>query len=585
MDESARRGRAMGRIAEMLKSEFGVDSPREFQLDCIYKLAFLRTTLLCVEKTGGGKSLVVLGATAFLMGIALVIEPLLAVGADQRNSAHKACERWGGSGIIPIHLDELSDEDSEILAKRLNGLKKRRQATVVLWASPQSLKKEIWSGVLDHLFSMGLISLVGVDEAHSVPASRFYRPEFADLEQTLIRKMASSPRPVSFVSMTATFNRRAVEDYKNMLKLLAHGFNFDFIWWGGVDRRDVALSLQVKSKTTPALKSFTKGHLEVNEDRQVIIYTNDAGRAAKNIPDSIDATIATMEGYRGDDVASIHGDMGAVFKAYLARAWGGHETPALKLRALVATKTGEVGLNSQQCGAVANDGVPESKESFMQKLGRAGRRQLAPGEKPFECLTVLSVPSFTFLVSRICHSYSSTADLKRQMDELLGVMKLLLLSTTCIHQQLEADFGNPYGDGQVLPLPPCGSMCWVCSHSGPLHPAVGRVSRANIIRALQVVFLGGKVTATKVVEFVNDSREDIWELPQGAKMEDAHRLVLQLVAAEILDFIAVENSVEKAARSTIYLKWKMATRATQRRASSSYLAFEDDARWCGIAHM
>ena len=48
-------------IKDMLKAAFKIDKPRDWQMDIIYQLCYETSTSLCVQKTGGGKRLLVLG--------------------------------------------------------------------------------------------------------------------------------------------------------------------------------------------------------------------------------------------------------------------------------------------------------------------------------------------------------------------------------------------------------------------------------------------------------------------------------------------------------------------------------------------
>ena len=83
-------------IREMLKDEFGHVQPRPFQVAAIATLVRrsgqTNPSLLLVQKTGHGKSLVPLGALMMLGGVAIVVVPFHAIGTGQASSSTSVSE-------------------------------------------------------------------------------------------------------------------------------------------------------------------------------------------------------------------------------------------------------------------------------------------------------------------------------------------------------------------------------------------------------------------------------------------------------------------------------------------------------------
>jgi superfamily II DNA or RNA helicase len=83
-------------IREMLKDEFGHVQPRPFQISAIATLVRrsgqTNPSLLLVQKTGHGKSLVPLGALMMLGGVAIVVVPFHAIGTGQASSSTSVSE-------------------------------------------------------------------------------------------------------------------------------------------------------------------------------------------------------------------------------------------------------------------------------------------------------------------------------------------------------------------------------------------------------------------------------------------------------------------------------------------------------------
>jgi hypothetical protein len=317
---------------------------------------------------------------------------------------------------------------------------------------------------------------------------------------------------------------------------------FDTIFWGETSRRDISLYLSVKTTTTGEIKRFAKKHLVVG-DRRLINYTNDAGRAKTNLVDSMEVTLESIP--LAGDVLALVGDMGGVWKEWVVRAFTSPEsTETCDVRVLNCSPCGNCGLNPTRCGAVSSEGPPASLVDYGQMLGRAGRRRLSPGVLVgYESLVVLSVPSVNFLFSRIASSESAVSR-KDQYRDAFKVLSFLLLPGACIHVSLESHFEDPRKrareDTQGDKVP-CGSACWWCRGELGLP-----VDRSEVIRVLQTeVFLAGSVKSMRVVELLckSENRSSIWGPGGGARNEDAHRLVLQLVAAGILSVSVKKTEV------------------------------------------
>mmetsp|Transcript_34370 Transcript_34370/g.70251 ORF Transcript_34370/g.70251 Transcript_34370/m.70251 type:complete len:556 (-) Transcript_34370:131-1798(-) len=553
-------------------------------------------SVLIVQKTGGGKSLVVLGAMVFLGGVALVVEPLVAVGEDQARSASQSSET---SGITTFHLDGLNREDASILADELMQLTSRDDATIILYASPQSLVEGgRWAPVVDHLIEVGVLSLSVVDEAHKVVEDGLhFRTEFAALRKSLFAKLELSPLRVALVVMTATFTGGMLDDFLKMMNIRP----FDFTIWGSMSRRELSLQVLVKSQPMTALKNFVKKHLQT-VDRKVIIYTNDKSRASKNLPACIDSMVESTEGISGDSLA-FTGSSGNILKQYAIAAFASNvPTPCMNLRTIFATDAGECGINSPWVGGVGNDGPPASISKLAQKFGRAGR---ADGEG-FECLVVLSVPNVNFLLVRI-EASTSASDRKRQRDDLIAVLRLLLLSDTCIHSTLELEFGDPFkrslgADAAGERPDPCGNMCRVCRGDLRLQP---RVSRDAVVDILTGELLGGPRSSMDLVDALWKYRADVWDSHPVTSKDHAHRVVLQLIAAKILFFKVTKQNPESDCLPSVLLTWFIVNRASTgisaisrgssgRRTSSTggastapavprpHAAHAETARWAGL---
>jgi len=97
------------------------------------------------------------------------------------------------------------------------------------------------------------------------------------------------------------------------------------------------------------------------------------------------------------------------------------------------------------------------------------------------------------------------------------------------------------------------------------------------------VLLFGSVMSMKVVEVFSrsENRTRIWGPDSEPRIEDAHRLVLQLIASGILSFEVKNPSVKGDYPSAIELNWGVVQSADWQ---GKRLSITEDAYWAGIRH-
>ena len=131
--------------------------------------------------------------------------------------------------------------DAKLLRDRLNSMSQdeRDNLSVILFLSPQALRKETeWTRLLMSLAAKDYISVLCVDEAHSVNIYESFRPEFKESIQTLKAIYEACNKKPTRIVMSATMR---VEDQQRIDELW--GASPDFIVWTEMNRHRIFIDI------------------------------------------------------------------------------------------------------------------------------------------------------------------------------------------------------------------------------------------------------------------------------------------------------------------------------------------------------
>ncbi|MFI1993159.1 RecQ family ATP-dependent DNA helicase [Actinoplanes sp. NPDC020271] len=312
---------------------------REDQWRAIEALTVDRRRVLCVQRTGWGKSAVYFVATALLRengptGPTVIVSPLLALMRNQVDAAARAGIR--ARTINSANLEEWSEIEQEI----------RAGAVDVLLISPERLNNpDFRDNVLPGLaHSTGLLV---VDEAHCVSDwGHDFRPDYRRLRTFL----AGLPNHTPVLATTATANARVTADVADQLG--------DALVLRGALGRD-SLRLAVLRLPDPTHRlAWLADNLE-RLPGSGIIYTLTVAGATET---------ADFLRSRGFPVASYTGQLDDA-----ERRAAEQDLLDNKIKALVATSALGMGYDKPDLGFVVHLGAPNSPIAYYQQVGRAGR--------------------------------------------------------------------------------------------------------------------------------------------------------------------------------------------------------------------
>jgi ATP-dependent DNA helicase RecQ len=316
---------------------------REHQREAISDLVEDRARVLCVQRTGWGKSAVYFLATALLRergaGPALIVSPLLALMRNQIAAAERLGIR---ARTINSTNRDAWDEVRSLLAD---------DAVDLLLISPERLNNPRFREDMLPLFA-SRVGLLVVDEAHCISDwGHDFRPDYRRLAEML----EALPEGVAVLCTTATANDRVVADVAEQLAL------------GRVS----------------ALRTY-RGPLGRSSLRlEVVELPSQADRLAwlaANLPSLPGSGIVyTLTKRDADVVSEFLSGHGVPAEAYSGEV--DNETRVAveerllrnELKAVVATSALGMGYDKPDLGFVVHYQAPGSVISYYQQVGRAGR--------------------------------------------------------------------------------------------------------------------------------------------------------------------------------------------------------------------
>ncbi|NUT37757.1 MAG: DEAD/DEAH box helicase [Hamadaea sp.] len=317
---------------------------RDDQWRAIEALVVGGRRVLCVQRTGWGKSAVYFVATALLRqrqaGPTVIVSPLLALMRNQVAAAERAGIR--AHTINSANLEEWDQITDEI----------RAGAVDVLLISPERLNNpDFRDGVLPKL--AGTCGLLVIDEAHCVSDwGHDFRPDYRRL-RTLLGEL---PDGVPVLATTATANGRVTADVAEQL---------------GDDQQDVNVLV-------------LRGPLGRDSLRLGVLALPSPAHRLAWLADHLDALpgsgiVYTLTVAGAGETAEFLRSRGYAVSVYTGQAEDGERRQAEqdlldnKIKALVATSALGMGFDKPDLGFVVHLGAPPSPIAYYQQVGRAGR--------------------------------------------------------------------------------------------------------------------------------------------------------------------------------------------------------------------
>ncbi len=316
---------------------------RDGQLEAIRDVVEDRARVLCVQRTGWGKSAVYFVATALLReagaGPTLIVSPLLALMRNQIAAAGRLGLR--AHTINSTNLDKWDDVRGRLAADTID----------LLLISPERLNNQKFREDMLPLFAAS-VGLLVIDEAHCISDwGHDFRPDYRRVKDMLD---ALDP-DVAVLGTTATANDRVVAD---VVSQLAAGGGQPLRSYRGPLAR-ASLRLEVLELPQPAQRLAWLASNLPRLPGSGIVYTLTKRDAAQ---------VAAFLSGRGIDAVAYSGEHESEERIAIEDRLLRNE-----VKVVVATTALGMGYDKPDLSFVVHYQAPGSAVAYYQQIGRAGR--------------------------------------------------------------------------------------------------------------------------------------------------------------------------------------------------------------------
>jgi ATP-dependent DNA helicase RecQ len=317
---------------------------RQGQLEAIRDIAEDRGRVLCVQRTGWGKSAVYFVATSLLRdagaGPTLIISPLLALMRNQIAAAERLGLR--AHTVNSTNRDEWDEVRAALARDELD----------LLLISPERLNNPRFREGMLPLFAEA-VGLLVIDEAHCISDwGHDFRPDYRRVRDILERLSPDA----AVLGTTATANDRVVADVVEQLAAQAEGRSLR-TYRGPLARTSLRMEVVVLRRPAERL-AWLAEHLP-GLPGSGIVYTL-TRRDAEQVAQFLEARGVSAVAYSGDQETEL-------------RVSSEERLLANKVKAIVATSALGMGYDKPDLGFVVHYQAPGSVVSYYQQVGRAGR--------------------------------------------------------------------------------------------------------------------------------------------------------------------------------------------------------------------
>lgn len=335
------------RLYHYLKENFGLDEFRNGQKECLLEVMAGRS-LIYIQKTGSGKSLLFEMAALVLSGIVIVLVPLNALIANHARSAE--------AKRIPFLAYHSETDTAQLDAMVARIAARQPLAEKLLLITPERMLSDAFRiAVLDPLYEQGRIALFAFDEIHVASGwGKDFRPNCRNAE------FRDAYARVPCLMLTASATAATLSDVQRHFRL-----QDACVYRGDVNRPNIDYTVVGTMQLAGSKERYIVNLLKQRHKTPVcgVVYVLSIQNTAE-----VAAMLSDELGRLGWVVAAYHAQLPPDVKTRIL-----NDVIAGRVHIVVSTCALGMGIDKRDFHFVIHHKMPRELEAFYQESSRAGR--------------------------------------------------------------------------------------------------------------------------------------------------------------------------------------------------------------------
>ena len=334
-----------------------------------------REPAIALLPTGGGKSLIYQFSGLLLPGMAIVVDPLVSLMADQVENLKAV-----GIDLLGQISGRQERKDKNIVMTRM-----KEGKLAFTFISPERLQDKDFRNDLAAVANQFLVSIAVIDEAHCISEwGHDFRPAYLHLPRTLKRYCATDGASPTILALTGTASFSVLTDIQIQMEV---SYQEAIVMPKSFDRRELRFEVIVglANQKSSALRTFKQQlprKLRANPGSFYLPKGDETNGGIVFVPHvngshgvtQVARQLGNGPYFAGNMPKGFHGDYMAWQKR---KDQVQHEFKRNLIQELVATKSFGMGIDKPNVRYTCHYMAPQSIESFYQEAGRAGRNGIA----------------------------------------------------------------------------------------------------------------------------------------------------------------------------------------------------------------